>query len=1415
MRITGLQIDQFGIWSQVQFDGLADGVTVFYGPNEAGKTTLLQFIRMVLYGFDAGRVHRYLESNRQGMLAAGRRIGGSLVLSTRDDDYHIRRYASQRNPTEDLIGDLRVTTRDGNRQGGHRLMNLLSGVDETVYNNVFAVGLRELQYLGTLNDTQASRYLYNLSTGTDRVSLVDVMRQLQTARGHLIGDHDSESLLAQLILERNEIAQQLTGMAGSLERWAQQRGELEQLDEEMSRIEAGGATLERRIRHLELAARVEPVWRHSCEIEQQIQALGMIPAISEDTQRELNELASQISLHEQQLHDLQQQRAAAAPSQVTSTEDGFLHHVVRIEAILEDHPTVAALDDQLNTLRQRLEETEFDLQAELERLGLVGHEANSAPQFDEQVLAVLQSPAERVEAYREQLEQAKQESARLKAEAGRVADEMADALGRDKEWLERLQVTGLERGSDTRNLVGDLRRRLQIERKGNACREAHRQLQARQQSLLASQLLPWEVIQALGALFAVGSVCLAVALIGGAWGFTDRSRLGLTILGLVAVLSSGLLKLVLSGSTQGELQDCVTEIDELGKQLAELEQEAATLDKRIPAARPGGAKGSSSSTIESLQQRLLKVEALMPLDGRRRALQEASAAYEQRAVQLAHRLKDARDHWAESLRHFGLAADLTPSQIRQLARDAGRLAQLNEIATQLRAQITDTQRELGKYSQRMTALCADLRLVPQGERVLEQLQQLRVARQQHEERLRQMEKRREAARQLRDREQAVQRALRQLVTRRAACVAAQGAIDDDNLQQLIQRRRHWEQLVQQRETRRDELTRLLPDKATQKAVFAELLSEEGGSVTARLDAVRANRQRGEARIKEVWLRRGEVAERCRQMADDRSLADKRLELAQVDARLAAAVEQTQIIHAITQLLRQVYKRYEKDRQPETLKEASLLLRRMTQGKYTRIWTPLDQDALFVDEPGRLSIPVDQLSRGTREQLFLALRLALVSGYARRGCHLPLVLDDVLVNFDEGRTRAAAEVLMDVGHAGHQVLIFTCHEHVMQMFGDLGADVRRLPIRSRAGEPDREVRVARTNRSAEKFSRTSPSTTKKQRGRHALRTPLPAAHATQFEIGYGDADPEDFILGFEGPPRVEPDVRLRTQSPDTDDGTEFPGDWDAPWDAQIASEHARADSESDLPAAGDRSCLPSQEGLWDEPGGHPAWNGSFLQPLPAKAPQSRMGCRDGQRRHMNRRTRNPSQPASRNHRTQTDPVTISATGPISHRIPKIVRCQVICPPSKTLNMNTSTNTNMSTSTRTPPRTGRTRQHGPVSRTRCRPWRMKRATWTSRVPRNPGKFTTMKIKTKNLTTTQTRIRTRTRILTTKTIEGSTTSTLTKSKTTTMRSMKWRTATVVNATKKNMANDTSMARRWKMNSMAAERGRLIVREPSLPCS
>ena len=134
----------------------------------------------------------------------------------------------------------------------------------------------------------------------------------------------------------------------------------------------------------------------------------------------------------------------------------------------------------------------------------------------------------------------------------------------------------------------------------------------------------------------------------------------------------------------------------------------------------------------------------------------------------------------------------------------------------------------------------------------------------------------------------------------------------------------------------------------------------------------------------------------------------------------------------------------RDHQPPVLREASRWLARLTEGRYASITTAIDEARLEVhDADGAIWNP-ERLSRGTREQVFLALRLALIRDLGRHDVSLPIVMDDALVNFDDVRARSAARVLVEFvaeQAADRQMLVLTCHEHVAKTFHEAGAHVR--------------------------------------------------------------------------------------------------------------------------------------------------------------------------------------------------------------------------------------------------------------------------------------------------------------------------------------------------------------------------------------
>jgi uncharacterized protein YhaN len=141
-----------------------------------------------------------------------------------------------------------------------------------------------------------------------------------------------------------------------------------------------------------------------------------------------------------------------------------------------------------------------------------------------------------------------------------------------------------------------------------------------------------------------------------------------------------------------------------------------------------------------------------------------------------------------------------------------------------------------------------------------------------------------------------------------------------------------------------------------------------------------------------------------------------------------AAEWTELALA-TALFRRTRQLYERDKQPVVLQRASTLFSHMTEGRYTRVMAPLGEQRLLAMRPDGELVDPGKLSRGTAEQLYLAMRFAIASEYTREAPP-PLLLDDILVNFDEGRMLRTLELLGELART-HHVMLFTCHAHIVQ------------------------------------------------------------------------------------------------------------------------------------------------------------------------------------------------------------------------------------------------------------------------------------------------------------------------------------------------------------------------------------------------
>lgn len=155
--------------------------------------------------------------------------------------------------------------------------------------------------------------------------------------------------------------------------------------------------------------------------------------------------------------------------------------------------------------------------------------------------------------------------------------------------------------------------------------------------------------------------------------------------------------------------------------------------------------------------------------------------------------------------------------------------------------------------------------------------------------------------------------------------------------------------------------------------------------------------------------------------------------------LEGAIQQRQIerrtvamrrdrLFVLQKLLKEADRRFREEHQPDVLQKAGHYLEMITEGRYDRLFMKDDGSGLMVrgNYVERLLEVDSPLSRGTLEQIHLALRLALVEHLDSGREKIPLFLDEVLVNWDNLRLHKGLEILQELA-GQRQIFLFTCHE----------------------------------------------------------------------------------------------------------------------------------------------------------------------------------------------------------------------------------------------------------------------------------------------------------------------------------------------------------------------------------------------------
>ncbi len=136
----------------------------------------------------------------------------------------------------------------------------------------------------------------------------------------------------------------------------------------------------------------------------------------------------------------------------------------------------------------------------------------------------------------------------------------------------------------------------------------------------------------------------------------------------------------------------------------------------------------------------------------------------------------------------------------------------------------------------------------------------------------------------------------------------------------------------------------------------------------------------------------------------------------------------------THFLEVQIERFRKENQGPLLQRTGELFSAITQGAFRGLAAEVNADDIPVLaglRPNGEKVLVDGLSQGTRDQLYLALRLAALERHLQEHEPMPLILDDLLITFDDHRARAILPPLLELAKRT-QIFLFTHHQHLVEI-----------------------------------------------------------------------------------------------------------------------------------------------------------------------------------------------------------------------------------------------------------------------------------------------------------------------------------------------------------------------------------------------
>ena len=365
MRLQELHIEGFGHFHDQVVGPLNSNVTVLYGPNEAGKSTLLAFIRTMLFGFPARRRNSHYPP------LAGGRHGGRITLE--DDEgvrYTLERIAGPRG------GPYVLRTESGDTNAGPAVLERLTGhATLDLFSNVFAFSLDEIQNEGLMGDSEVAGRLYSAGMGAS--GLPELVENLARRRDELFRPRGSAQAIANLLRELNDVDGQLRAVQDNASEYRTRTARQDNILVELEAVEKEISVLNSRRAEIGRLSEGRNDWLKLVEFEARLQMMPEFDGFPDNPIERLEDLEDRVRQAREDRDDAEGElRQVSEALEATIPDENLVDEAERIDAIRRRRSSFDASGRDLPIRQGELQELEDVLSARIRELGNAWNEEN-------------------------------------------------------------------------------------------------------------------------------------------------------------------------------------------------------------------------------------------------------------------------------------------------------------------------------------------------------------------------------------------------------------------------------------------------------------------------------------------------------------------------------------------------------------------------------------------------------------------------------------------------------------------------------------------------------------------------------------------------------------------------------------------------------------------------------------------------------------------------------------------------------------------------------------------------------------------------------------------------------------------------------------------------------------------------------